>query len=127
MSLDGLTLNKRFALVALMHLLMDVCLTLLLIHRGIDVFTARALAIALSLMVSWRINRALLLMTDSAAPARDDIQYAPIIVVLAVVNFGLYALMLFGVSVLSAIVLASGLVTSIALWGNNRLQTSLVV
>lgn len=127
MFLGTLSATKRFALVAVINLVLDASLTLLLIHRGIDPFTSRALALPLALMMSWRINRALYWAIHRGEPPQESIQYAPIVICLMALNMGLYTLFVIGLPVIIAVVLASALTSFTAIWGHWRIRTNLVV
>ena len=127
MFLGTLSATKRFTLVAIINLVLDASLTLLLIHRGIDPFTSRALALPLALMMSWRINRALIWAIHRCEPPQENIQYAPIVICLMALNMGLYTLFLIGLPVLIAVSFATVLTSFIAIWGHWRIRTNLVV
>ncbi len=50
---------SRFAVVGGLGFVVDAGLTVTLIQVGLDPFSARLIAIALAMLVTWRLNRAL--------------------------------------------------------------------
>ena len=124
---ESFTATKRFALVAIINLLLDASLTLLLMHRGIDPFTSRAFAIPLALMMSWRINRALFWAVHRCEPPQESIQYTPIVICLVGLNMGLYALFIVGLPVIIALFFAALFTSLLALWGQWRIRSYLAV
>ena len=114
----------RFALVGGLGFIVDSCITLSLIHRGIDPFTARVFSIALAMMVTWRLNRALTFAASGSSQTSEGIRYVTVASILAVVNYGIYAGLLLALPALSplfAITIAVAAVTALSFLGYRHL------
>ncbi|MCR9268729.1 MAG: GtrA family protein [Hyphomonadaceae bacterium] len=114
----------RFALVGTLGFVVDSGFTLTLIHRGIDPFTARAFAIALAMMVTWRLNRALTFGASGTSEAEEGFRYFTVAVIAAILNYAIYVGLLLAIPTLSpliALVLAIGAVTLLSFLGYRRL------
>ena len=120
----SLTQFGRFAVVGGLGFIVDSCVTLSLIHRGIDPYTARIFAIALAMMVTWRLNRALTFSASGSNQATEGIRYFTVAIIAAVLNYMIYAGLVFSFPTLSpliAIVIAIGSVTLLSFMGYRRL------
>lgn len=124
--MSRLTLSQfgRFALVGGLGFVADSCFTLSLIHRGIDPYTARVFAIALAMMVTWRLNRALTFGLSGSSQASEGVRYFSVAIIAAVLNYAIYVGLLLLVPVISpliAIVIAIGAVTMLSFAGYRSL------
>ncbi len=114
----------RFALVGTLGFVVDAGITLTLIHRGIDPFTARFFSIALAMMVTWRLNRALTFGSSDTSQAREGMRYFTVAIVAAIANYAIYAGLLLAVPAISpliALILAIGTVTILSFLGYRHL------
>jgi putative flippase GtrA len=114
----------RFAFVGGLGFLLDACITLALIGRGIDPFTARIIAIALAMMVNWRLHRSVTFGASDTSQATEGIRYFTVALLAAALNYAIYvALLLFVpfVSPLMAIIIAIGTVTALTFVGYRNL------
>src|SRR6056297_567595 len=110
----------RFALIGMIGFTLDACMTLALIHRGIDPFTARVFAIVLAMMVTWRLNRALTFGASPSSQASEGARYFSVALFAAAMNYGIYVgllLVLPGIHTLIAIMIAVGAVTALSFVG----------
>ena len=124
MTRTSLTQFGRFAIVGGLGFVVDSCFTLALIHRGIDPYTARVFAIALAMMVTWRLNRALTFDTRGNDQAAEGIRYFTVAIIAAILNYAIYAGLLLTIPVLPpllAIVIAIGSVTMLSFVGYRHL------
>ena len=124
MTRTSLTQFGRFAIVGGLGFVVDSCFTLALIHRGIDPYTARVFAIALAMMVTWRLNRALTFDTRGTDQAAEGIRYFTVAIIAAILNYAIYAGLLLTIPVLPpllAIVIAIGSVTMLSFAGYRHL------
>lgn len=124
MSRPSLAQFGRFALVGGLGFVVDSGFTLLLIHRGIDPYTSRVFAIALAMMVTWRLNRALTFGTSGSDQATEGIRYFTVAILAAVLNYAIYAGLLIAFPALSplfAIIVAIGAVTMLSFAGYRHL------
>ncbi|NQY39146.1 MAG: GtrA family protein [Henriciella sp.] len=114
----------RFAIVGGLGFLVDSCFTLALIHRGIDPYTARVFSIALAMMVTWRLNRALTFETRGSDQAAEGFRYFTVAMIAAVLNYAIYAGLLLSIPALPpllAIIIAIGSVTMLSFAGYRHL------
>ncbi|MHA7859692.1 MAG: GtrA family protein [Henriciella sp.] len=124
MTRTSLSQFGRFAVVGGLGFIVDSCFTLALIHRGIDPYTARIFAIALAMMVTWRLNRALTFDTRGSDQAAEGIRYFTVAIIAAVLNYMIYAGLLFSIPMmppLLAIIIAIGSVTLLSFVGYRHL------
>ncbi len=84
----------RFAGVGLTGLLVDVGITVGLIRVGIDPFTARAIAIFLAMITTWRLNRAVTFGASPSSQAREGLRYFSVAAFVALINYALYSLLI---------------------------------
>lgn len=114
----------RFALIGGIGFIVDSCFTLSLMHRGIDPYTARVFAIALAMMVTWRLNRALTFGSSGSAQATEGIRYFSVATIAAIINYAIYAGLVFSfpsLPTLMAIIIAIGSVTLLSFAGYRHL------
>lgn len=124
MSQKALFQFGRFAFVGGLGFLIDACITLALIGRGIDPFTARIVAIALAMMVNWRLHRAVTFGASDTSQATEGIRYFTVALLAAGLNYAIYvALLLFVpfITPLMAIIIAIGTVTALTFLGYRNL------
>ena len=124
MDRPSLSQLARFALVGILGFVVDAGMTLTLIHRGIDPFTARVLSIALAMMVTWRLHRALTFGASDSSQAREGFRYFTVAIIAAILNYAIYAGLLIAFSAISplfAIVVAIGTVTVLSFLGYRHL------
>ena len=110
----------RFAGVGLIGLVVDVGHTLFLIALGLDPLIARIFAIALAVFTTWRLNRALTFGASATSQASEGLRYSIVALVVAVVNYVIYASLILNVPDLSpalAVIVAVGVSTSISFPG----------
>lgn len=124
MTRTSLSQFGRFAIVGGLGFVIDSCFTLALIHRGIDPYTARIFSIALAMMVTWRLNRALTFETRGSDQASEGIRYFTVAIIAAVLNYAIYAGLLISIPALPpllAIIIAIGSVTMLSFVGYRHL------
>ena len=124
MTRTSLSQFGRFAIVGGLGFIVDSCFTLALIHRGTDPYTARVFAIALAMMVTWRLNRALTFEARGSDQAAEGIRYFTVAIIAAVLNYIIYSGLLLSIPAmppLLAIVVAIGSVTMLSFVGYRHL------
>lgn len=96
--------------------IVDVGFTLTLIAFGMNPLFARIVAIALALLTTWRLNRALTFGASATSQTSEGLRYFLVATVVALVNYGIYAGLLLtipsippGLAVMIAVGLATGL------------------
>ena len=106
----------RFAGVGLTGLLVDVGITVGLIRVGSDPFTARAIAILLTMITTWRLNRALTFGASSSSQTGEGLRYFSVAAIVAIINYALYSLLIItlpgvpsALAVMMAVAAATGL------------------
>ncbi|MEM7327195.1 MAG: GtrA family protein [Pseudomonadota bacterium] len=120
MSLQFLGQIGRFAGVGLLGLIVDIGITLLLIRTGMDPLAARVLAIALAMLTTWRLNRALTFGASTTSQTSEGLRYFLIAMSVAVVNYAIYATLLLSIPTLSpalAVMIAVGIATGLSFCG----------
>lgn len=107
---------SRFAIVGGLGLLVDLGFTVLLINTGIDAFIARVIAIALAMLTTWRLNRALTFGASKTSQTSEGARYFLVAIVVAGINYAIYAGLLLtlpelspGFAVIIAVAIATGL------------------
>ena len=85
----------RFACVGLAGFAVDTG-TLAVLHHGIglDPFSARILSIVLAIFTTWRLNRSVTFGRSDTGQVFEGARYYTVAVVTALVNFGIYSLIL---------------------------------
>lgn len=86
-----LTRLSRFGLVGGIGFVVDAGLTLTLIQAGLDAFTSRLIAIALAMVVTWRLNRAITFGKSGASQRAEGLRYGVVAAVAAIINYAVYA------------------------------------
>ena len=110
----------RFALVGGLGFLVDIGITLLLIEQGMDAFVARVIAIALAMLTTWRLNRALTFGASATSQASEGIRYFTVAIYVAMLNYAIYAGVLIGMPSIPtgfAIMIAVGFATVFSFFG----------
>lgn len=124
MSQKALFQFGRFAIVGGLGFLIDACITLALIGRGIDPFTSRVVAIALAMMVNWRLHRSVTFGASNTSQATEGIRYFTVALLAAALNYTIYVALLLFVPMMTpliAIVIAIGVVTLLTFMGYRNL------
>lgn len=101
----------RFALVGGIGFIVDVGLTLGLIHQGADPYSSRILGLALAMLTTWRLNRALTFGASDTSQASEGVRYFVVAILTALLNYLIYAGLLLSISGMMpvfAVVLATG-------------------
>lgn len=116
MSKDLLRQLARFAMVGGLGFVVDIGFTLALIDFGVNPLVARIVAIALALLTTWRLNRALTFGASDTSQASEGLRYFLVATIVACINYGIYAGLLLtipsippGLAVMIAVGLATGL------------------
>ena len=110
----------RFAGVGTLGLVVDIGYTLILIELGLDALIARIFAISLAMMTTWRLNRALTFGASTTSQASEGIRYIAVAVVVALINYAIYAGLLMSIPNLSpaiAVAIAVGIATGLSFTG----------
>lgn len=93
LSLSNPTVQKlsRFGLVGGIGFVVDAGLTTTLIHAGLDPFSARVVAIAFAMLVTWRLNRAITFGASDTSQKSEGVRYFAVALAAAAVNYAAYA------------------------------------
>ena len=114
----------RFALVGAAGFLIDAgMLWLLLSVTPLGPLAARALAIAIALICTWQLNRAVTFGASRHSLALEGFRYGSVGLVSSLVNYGLYAGLLLAVPALNpyaALVFASASAMAFSFFGYSR-------
>ncbi|MCF1435773.1 GtrA family protein [Agrobacterium vitis] len=114
----------RFALVGSTGFAVDAgLLWLLLSYSALGPLAARALAILVALLVTWRLNRAFTFGASRRSLPVEGFRYGSVGVVSALVNYGLYAGLLIVIPALNpfaALVFASLAAMAFSFFGYSR-------
>lgn len=113
----------RFAGVGGTGFIVDTGLTLLLIHRGIDPFTARVFGIMFAMITTWRLNRALTFGASRTSQASEGARYFIVAILAAILSYAIYTILLISISGFPpalAIVIAVGTTTLASFLGYSR-------
>lgn len=81
----------RFALVGGLGFLVDIGITMILIAHGVDPFVARVFAIALAVLTTWRLNRAITFGASATSQTREGARYFTVAILVAMLNYTIYA------------------------------------
>jgi len=84
----------RFIGVGLLGLLVDVGFTVFFIELGLDALIARIFAIVPTMIVTWRLNRALTFGASDTSQATEGLRYFAVAIGVAFVNYCIYAILL---------------------------------
>lgn len=87
----------RFVFVGGLSFIVDAGLLLVFIAAGLGPFTARALSIAIAMLVAWRLNRALTFGESHDGQLREGSRYAAVALGVAALNYSLFSLILLAV------------------------------
>lgn len=85
---------SRFGLVGGLGFIVDAGLTVTLIAAGLDPFSARIFAIALAMLVTWRLNRAITFGDSGTSQHSEGLRYGSIAMIAASLNYATYAALL---------------------------------
>lgn len=101
----------------------DAGLTTTLIHIGLDPFTARVVAIAVAMLVTWRLNRAITFGASDTSQKSEGARYFAVALSAAAVNYTVYAALMLAFPVLMpaiAVALATGVSMVVSYLGFSR-------
>ncbi|MCF6328558.1 MAG: GtrA family protein, partial [Henriciella sp.] len=76
----------RFGVVGGLGFVVDAGLTVTLIQAGLDPFSARLIAIALAMLVTWRLNRAVTFGSSDTSQKTEGLRYSAVAVSAAAIN-----------------------------------------
>lgn len=113
----------RFIGVGGAGFIVDIGLTLLLIHRGIDPYTSRVFGILFAMAMTWRLNRALTFGASGTSQASEGARYFIVGILAAMTSYVIYAglLILFsGFPPGLAVIIAVGTTTLLSFLGYSR-------
>ena len=111
---------SRFAVVGGLGFVVDAGLTVTLIQAGMDPFSARLIAIALAMLVTWRLNRALTFGASATSQKTEGLRYSAVAVTAATINYASYVALILIIPAIMpvlAIALATGLSMSVSYLG----------
>lgn len=115
----------RFILVGGIGFLTDAGMLLLLLrYTGLDPFTARLIAIAVALQVTWLLNRRFTFGRSTASAAVEGVRYNGVGIATSIFNYLVYSgllLVFSGLPPLAALVVASAAATVLSYTGYARL------
>ncbi len=112
----------RFGFVGGLGTLVDACITLSLIYRGMDPLLARVFAIAIAILVTWRLNRAMTFEATSDQ-SREGARYFIVAGTSMSINYAVYAALIIfvsGIWPLAAIVAATMVSMGVSYMGYNK-------
>ena len=113
----------RFACVGGLGFVVDTGITLLLIQKNIDPFTARVFAIIFAMITTWRLNRALTFGASQSSQTSEGARYFIVASAAAVLSYSIYTTLLIAISGFPpalAIVIAVGTTTAVSFLGYSR-------
>lgn len=111
---------SRFAIVGLLGFVTDFGLTLTLIHNSLDPLTARLIAIAFAMLVTWRLNRAVTFGASPSSQVSEGARYFSVAITVALINYAIYAGLLVTIASFPpalAIILAVGISSALSFFG----------
>lgn len=125
LSLSNPTVQKlsRFGLVGGIGFVVDAGLTTTLIHAGLDPFSARVIAIAFAMLVTWRLNRAITFGASDTSQKSEGVRYFAVALAAAAVNYAAYAGLMLTLPALIpaiAVALATGVSMVVSYLGFSR-------
>ncbi len=101
----------------------DAGLTTTLIHAGLDPFSARVIAIAFAMLVTWRLNRAITFGASDTSQKSEGARYFAVALAAAAVNYAAYAGLMLTLPALIpaiAVALATGVSMVVSYLGFSR-------
>lgn len=110
----------RFACVGTIGLIVDIGFTLAFINFDLNPLLARVFAIALAMLTTWRLNRALTFGASTTSQASEGLRYIAVAIGAALVNFAIYAGLITSFPSLPpavAVIIAVGLATAVSFSG----------
>lgn len=114
---------SRFGLVGGIGFVVDAGLTLTFIQAGLDAFSARLIAIALAMLVTWRLNRAITFDDSGASQRSEGLRYGAVAITAAVINYASYAALMLaflGLFPVFAVAAATGVSMAISYLGYSQ-------
>ena len=125
LNLSNPTVQKlsRFGLVGGIGFVIDAGLTTTLIHAGLDPFSARVIAIAFAMLVTWRLNRAITFGASDTSQKSEGVRYFAVALAAAAANYAAYAVLMLTLPALIpaiAVALATGVSMVVSYLGFSR-------
>lgn len=114
---------SRFGLVGGIGFVVDAGLTTTLIHAGLDPFSARVVAIACAMLITWRLNRAITFGASNTSQKSEGVRYFAVALAAAAVNYAAYAALMLAFPTLMptiAVALATGISMTVSYLGFSR-------
>lgn len=81
----------KFGGVGGLAFLVDAGFTTAFVHYGLDAFSARLIAIAIAMLVAWRLNRAITFGASDTSQTSEGLRYFLVAIAAAMVNYTAYA------------------------------------
>ncbi|MEL7232390.1 MAG: GtrA family protein [Pseudomonadota bacterium] len=124
-AVDRTTLTRliRFGLVGGTGFVVDAGLTIGLQSAGLDIFSSRLIAIALAMLVTWRLNRSLTFGASTTSQVSEGWRYICIAVLAAAINYAVYIALMLTIPwmfTLLAVALATGVSMVVSYLGYNH-------
>ena len=98
----------------------DAGLTVTLIQADLDPFSARLIAIALAMLVTWRLNRAVTFGASNTSQKTEGVRYSAVALTAAAINYVSYAALILTIPAIMpvfAIAVATGLSMTVSYLG----------
>ena len=114
---------RRFALVGATGFAIDAIVLSLLIHYGLDPFSARLVALAASALTTWQLNRRITWSKSADGPAREGSRYFAVVLSAAALNYLVYSAVLIvwpGTMPILALVVGTGAAMTFSFLGFDR-------
>lgn len=114
---------RRFALAGATGFAIDAVLLSVLIRLGLDPFSARLIAITVSALTTWQLNRRITWSKSQDGVAREGGRYFTVVVSAAAVNYAVYSAVLLalpGTAPLIALVVGTGAAMAFSFLGFDR-------
>jgi len=114
----------RFALVGVIGFLTDAGSLFALTKAGLDPFSARVISIALAMLTTWRLNRAMTFGASGRAEVSEGARYGAVALTVAGLNYVIYAGLLLAFDQLwpvAATAIASVIAMAASYFGYSRL------
>mgnify|MGYP001799563638 FL=1 len=110
----------RFAFVGTIGFVVDMGVTLLLIAFGTHPLLARIVAIALAMLTTWRLNRAITFGASQTSQVSEGLRYFVVAISVAVMNYAISAALLLNIPTISpalAVMISVGFATGLSFFG----------
>ena len=113
----------RFILIGGLGFIADAGLLLVFIQMGLNPFAARVVSISVTMIMTWRLNRALTFGPSHDSAMKEAARYFSVAVTVAALNYVVYASLLVAVAncpPVLATALATGVCTLVSFLGYGR-------